>query len=750
MNIIDLFAGCGGLTTGFEQAGFNSVLAVEMDNGAAETYKFNHPNTKVLIEDITKIDKISEYIPNDKIEDGIDGVIGGPSCFAGDTLVLTSRGYIPIKEVQIGDKVISHDNKYHKVINVINQGYKNVVNLRGYAFSGMKVTKDHLFYVREKYFGKDEIKGYPVRKFKEPTWKRLSEIENNLKDYYVASAINQESKLPDWDGIEVNVNQFTKKRLCSLDMSNKTFWYLMGRYIGDGWLYKQRKHNSKRSNKYRKDYRGIEVCCSKKECEYFENKIGNDFKYSKMETKTTYRYTFSSMELGYFASQFGEYAYGKFLPSFIFDLPKEYLKVFIEGYLDSDGTIDKRLNKHKVSSVSEKLIYGITQCIMKVYNVPVDMYLIKNSPTHIIEGRLVSQRDYNLISFKDEVSSSYHAFYEDGQIWYPLKDLVELEEKEEVFDLTVEDSHSFMVNNCIVHNCQGFSLSGNRDPKDPRNSLFMDYLRIVREIKPKFFVMENVQGMFSMKTKTGENVIDLVLSEMDKSGYNVNYELLNAAEFGVPQARKRVIFVGIRKDLEFRKDEVLPKGWLFGEDQITVEQALMDLPQIKACEGEEEQEYSSEPQNDYQKYCRNGSNKVHNHIAMRHTKRLVERFEQIKFGQSVGDVSEQYAQRKRGDATKVSGKSYNQNNYRPYPDRPSPTIPASFQSNFVHPYLNRNYTAREGARLQSFPDTYIFKGKRTNMSWDKDLSQYQQIGNAVPPLLAKAIAENLVKYFDKK
>ena len=106
MNIIDLFAGCGGLTTGFEMAGFNSVLAVEMDNGAAETYKFNHPNTKVLIEDITKIDKISEYIPNDKIEDGIDGVIGGPSCFTGDTLVLTSCGYIPIKEVQIGDKVI--------------------------------------------------------------------------------------------------------------------------------------------------------------------------------------------------------------------------------------------------------------------------------------------------------------------------------------------------------------------------------------------------------------------------------------------------------------------------------------------------------------------------------------------------------------------------------------------------------------------------------------------------------------------
>ena len=84
---------------------------------------------------------------------------------------------------------------------------------------------------------------------------------------------------------------------------------------------------------------------------------------------------------------------------------------------------------------------------------------------------------------------------------------------------------------------------------------------------------------------------------------------------------------------------------------------------------------------------------------------------------------------------------------RPYGDKPSPTIAASFQSNFIHPNLNRNYTAREAARIQSFPDWYVFKGKRTTMSWEKNLSQYQQIGNAVPPLLAKAIAENLILYF---
>ncbi len=296
--------------------------------------------------------------------------------------------------------------------------------------------------------------------------------------------------------------------------------------------------------------------------------------------------------------------------------------------------------------------------------------------------------------------------------------------------------------------CQGFSVSGNRDPKDPRNSLFMEFVRFVRHYNPKFFVMENVTGLLSMKTKDKRYVKEVILEEFHNAGYNVDVYTLNAAEFGVPQARIRVVFIGIRKDIPYDKERIEPKGFLFGDKQITLEQAIMDLPQIKACEGTDEQEYPCKPQNEYQKAMRKGSKKVYNHVAMRHTQRLVDRFAQIQYGQSVADVSEEHKQRKRGDASIVSGKVYSQNNMRPYPDRPSPTIPASFQSNFVHPYINRNYTAREGARIQSFPDTYIFKGKRTTMSWEKNISQYQQIGNAVPPLLAKGIAESISMYFE--
>lgn len=292
--------------------------------------------------------------------------------------------------------------------------------------------------------------------------------------------------------------------------------------------------------------------------------------------------------------------------------------------------------------------------------------------------------------------------------------------------------------------CQGFSLSGNRDPKDPRNSLFMDYMRFVRTIKPKFFVMENVPGILSAKTKKKEIVHQLILCEAEDAGYNVHIFKVNADKYGVPQSRHRVLFVGIRSDFPFAPSKLIPKEI---SKRFSIDDAIGDLPVLNAGEGREAQPYLCKPQNAFQKWCRNGSQSVKNHIAMKHTSRLIRRFEQIKYGQSVADVPDEYKQRQRGNASKISGKTYSQNNMRPFPNQPSPTIPASFQSNFVHPHFNRNYTAREGARLQSFPDTYIFCGKRTTMSWEKNLSQYQQIGNAVPPLLAKAVGMAIMNYF---
>ena len=296
--------------------------------------------------------------------------------------------------------------------------------------------------------------------------------------------------------------------------------------------------------------------------------------------------------------------------------------------------------------------------------------------------------------------------------------------------------------------CQGFSLSGNRDKKDPRNSLFMEFVRFVKYFEPEFFVMENVKGILSMHTEDGSKVVDIIMDEFTTAGYKTSYAVLNAANYGVPQLRERVFFIGLKSKFPYDKNKLFPKPKFNINNYVTVEQAIMDLPQLTAGKGTEYLEYENKPLNAYQRLMREDSKGVYNHFAMRHTQRLIERFKIIKYGESVKDVPYEHSALKRGDPKIKSGKVFSQNNMRVHPNRPNPTLAASFQSNFIHPYLDRNFTAREGARIQSFPDNYIFCGKRTTMSWEKNLSQYQQIGNAVPPLLAKAIAENIIEYFN--
>lgn len=285
--------------------------------------------------------------------------------------------------------------------------------------------------------------------------------------------------------------------------------------------------------------------------------------------------------------------------------------------------------------------------------------------------------------------------------------------------------------------CQGFSLANknrNKVKQDPRNELFYEFVRVVTDLQPKAFVMENVRGLLSMQKG---KVIQLMKDEFENAGlgYQVDYKVLLASNYGVPQNRQRVIMIGIRKDLN--KAPIFPaKSY---ENPVTVWEAISDLPQIKASEGEENMAYETQPQNTYQEFVRMSSEHVRNHVAMRHTQRLINRFQVIKAGQSLAHVPTEHSAVKRGKPSEKSKIVFSQNNQRLHADKPAPTIAASFQSNFIHPFLNRNFTAREGARLQSFPDDFVFQGMRTKMSWEKGLSQYQQIGNAVPPLLGYAI-----------
>lgn len=300
--------------------------------------------------------------------------------------------------------------------------------------------------------------------------------------------------------------------------------------------------------------------------------------------------------------------------------------------------------------------------------------------------------------------------------------------------------------------CQGFSVAGPSQYGriDTRNQLLLEVVRFVRHARPTACIVENVKGFLHGKLPSNMPALCHFMEEMEGLGYSVSHQVLQAADFGVPQWRERVFVFAVRSRSSF--PILAGKYGLSRNSWLTVSDAIDDLPLITNGEGSESiAPYDREPTRDYQRLMREGSEGVANHVSMRHTPRLVERFKHIAIGGSLVNVPPEHGQRVRNGQELDVRKRFKMNNQRLDPHKVSLAITASFQSNFVHPFLHRNLTAREGARLQSFPDWFIFQGPRTLMSkpllvrerrYDEiGLSQYNQIGNAVPPLLARAIGE---------
>ena len=314
--------------------------------------------------------------------------------------------------------------------------------------------------------------------------------------------------------------------------------------------------------------------------------------------------------------------------------------------------------------------------------------------------------------------------------------------------------------------CQGFSICrrGKGDSKDPRNSLFEEFLRFGRLLNPDLLVMENVPNLAKTRTSAGKSVIDIIMRELEDVGYHPEWNVLQATDYGIPQIRKRLFIVASKTKLDAPFPEITHTRYsadaLFhhGLKQCpSLWDAISDLPTLSAGEGVEAMPYSGPPKNDYQALLRTDATLLYNHKAMNHCNRTVERFTAMSWGDSVSDVPYHLRPRKR-NSNEIAQSVYDQNNRRQHPYRPCHTIPASFYANFVHPFSDRNFTAREGARIQSFPDSYVFKGKPTVVSrklleregriGECHLCQYNQIGNAVPPLMAKSIAEHLIRQME--
>jgi len=270
--------------------------------------------------------------------------------------------------------------------------------------------------------------------------------------------------------------------------------------------------------------------------------------------------------------------------------------------------------------------------------------------------------------------------------------------------------------------CQGFSMAGKRDIDDPRNKLFKEMLRIVREINPPLFLMENVKGILSMDNG---KVIQTIKEAFEDLKYDVRIEVLKASKFGVPQDRERVFIIGTK----------IGNGVLHPtpdtKKSVSVKEAINDLSFLKI--GESSEEYKLPATSKYQKLMR-GKNKIlHNHKSSNHTKKVIERFSKLRQGQSGNDLPKKHQTKKRSL-------------FRIIPNKPAKTV-MTMPDDYIHYKKNRTLTVRECARLQSFPDDFIFEGKRTTGGKRRrfEIPQYTQVGNAVPPLLAEKVGKHLIK-----
>lgn len=504
----------------FPQFDYELVGWSEIDNFAIQAHNALFPQySDRNYGDISKIDwsKVPDF----------DLFTYSSPCFVKGTLLHTSNGYKSIEDINVGDEVLTHNNRYCKVEKIGNKTSSDLYIIKGMMFDSITCTGEHPFYTRELY----RYGHFNKRGFKEPKWVNAKELNNKM---YLGYAINTKSELPLWDGC-IDNRWGHNKRINKLKdlLDKKSFWYVMGRYIGDGW--KKTSKNSK----------GIIICCSSRNYDSLVSALNDiNIHYYQTNERTVTKLHISMNELNLFVDRYGMYSYGKKIDAETINLPINLLKSFINGVLDSDGCYTN--NEYKISSVSKELIYGLQQCIAKVYHRPVRMYKHIRSKKYIIEGRIVNQRDTYTLVWHTEERIQDKAFYDNGCIWFPIKSIEKIEGADIVYNIQVSDDHSYTANGAIVHNCQDFSNAGlqrgGQEGSGTRSSLLWECRRAIIAKRPKFLLLENVAALVSQKFLP---LFNKWQSELESYGYTNYAQVLNAKDYGIPQNRERIFLVSI-------------------------------------------------------------------------------------------------------------------------------------------------------------------------------------------------------------
>jgi len=534
---IDLFCGLGAFHTAFNSSPeFKCVLACDIDEGARKIYQANYGLEPKG--DIRKLDLVT--MPDFEI------LCAGFPCFIAGTKVLTHNGYKPIESVTINDTLFTHTGSFQRILNLQQKQHATCFKtIRSkYHPHELQCTDEHPFYVRERTrIWNNSIRRYEYI-FGDPIWLSASKISTS---HFTCMPINTNAILPTFE-IPIVINS-TKTETISITLDKKDEWFMMGYFLGDGWIQDTKKADGKRFT------HTIRFAINNKDEHYVVKRISSVLPITDKQVSTGKCKKFGCSNVVWYTilKKFGKYAHGKMIPEWIQSAPKEYIQEFLDGYKTADGCIQpssRGIQNHTVSytTVSESIAYGIQRLYLKLGQLCSIQYT-ERPKTCVIEGRTCNQQDtYSLrVTLSRQRASS--SFIENNYAWFKIDSVESIQSSPQtVYNFEVENDNSYCVENTIVHNCQPFSIAGNGEGfKDTvKGNLFYDILKIIDAKKPPMCILENVKNL---ETHDNGNTFNIIKNELIRRGYLITYKVINATEYGSPQARQRIFIVATQEKL---------------------------------------------------------------------------------------------------------------------------------------------------------------------------------------------------------
>lgn len=468
-------------------------------------------------------------------------ITGGSPCFPAGTLVWTNRGQIPIEKIMEGECVYTHCHRYCKVTKVGKNEDKKLIRMKAQGCLELLATDNHPIWVKET---KESL----------PQFIPLRECQ---KGQFIGRPIN----------------------MCNHDDPNLTMelCWILGRYVADGHIRHAKRQDRKNSYQY-----GVVLSIGSKKIDDVKRHIKSYHFSAYPHTDSVYRVVIASKSMVELIESlgFGTGAKNKRIPMPIQNLPIDKLKAFLDGYWSGDGCDIEHSGLYSATTISKSLAIDLCNVIQKIYRVGCRLYYTPRPAEHMICGRKVQQHDTYIVRFDKDKSKKHLWFIENDTVWYPIKKVEQLDQTDTVYNITVEQDHTYIANGIAVHNCQDFSVAGkqagsmwkctdcgaeynpltvhysvrHKCPKcgsesidKTRSSLLVEWLRIIRANKPKWGIYENVKNIVGKKFK---DTFDMFINELHEYGYNTYYKVLNAKDYGIPQNRERVYLIIILKEYD--------------------------------------------------------------------------------------------------------------------------------------------------------------------------------------------------------